>query len=107
MTTESIARRSIPDRLRQVEPTVTEPEPLWEMKRICAAFMVNIDNAARYIPKECKHRHRMFVKDWRFMKFNILIDRRGIEALAIRYNRQFARHEIMRAVDDSINRDGG
>ena len=104
---QAVTLKSIPDRLRETEPYTTDPEPLWEMQRIAEAFMIPGEKAAKLVPKEHKHRRVIKCRDWRFNRIVALITRDGIEALAIRYNRQFSRAEIMAAVDESAKGDDG
>ena len=97
-----VVTKSIPDRLRNIEPYTTEPEPMWEMRRVCEAFMLPVRAATKLVPVAHKRRVMTPCRDWRFRQIISLIDRAGINLLACRYNRQFSRHEIMAALNDSI-----
>lgn len=96
------ALKSVPDRLREVKPYCTDPEPLWEMRQICAAFKVPSEKATKLIPKGCKKRQMLNTVDWRFRICVTLINRAGVEALALRYSREHTRGELMAALDASV-----
>ena len=96
---------SVPERLMALTPTIREPEPMWEMALVARAFRLTVDAVGRLVPGDCKRRYWPTVRDWRFKKCLTLINRAGVERIAIRYSREHSRGELMAALDAGAARD--
>lgn len=96
-----IATKSIPDRIRALEPYLPGR---WAASDVCRAFMVPM-TAMKLVPADHKYRYWIDSMDWRFRRCIYLLDREGIEYIALRHGRQYSRHEIMEALDGQQHHD--
>lgn len=91
---------STAERLSSLEPRTIDGAPWWELREVCIALQIFDTRAAgRLIPAEHKRCVVPRCKSWTMRRRVGLIDRRGVEILAIRYGGRTPRATLMAALN--------
>ena len=91
------------DLLRRIEPMEIDGRMWWRLKDICEALHIAHQNTAYALIGEANRRNIIERVD-RFTKVKrCVIDRDGVNRLAIRYGGTVPRCEIMAALDETSN----
>lgn len=86
-----------PERLGQIEPTLLDGEPWWPFRAVANAMRIHAPKVPPCVPYDCRRQLYIYHPGYRSTR-PAYINRKGVEALVLRYGGSISRAEWMAAL---------